>query len=98
MIAGTASMMKQQAVDIGQQASSSSVEIEKLKAAFSDIYATMDMMADYKIRALDSMQRTVNALSDEVEKSKTHLDRIRREEAAAGLAGAELVASGEVRL
>jgi uncharacterized protein YaaN involved in tellurite resistance len=98
MIAGTAHMMKQQAAGIGQQASSSSVEIDKLKAAFADIYATMDMMADYKVKALDNMQQTVNALSDEVEKSKTHLDRIRKEEAAAGIAEAELVASDQVRI
>jgi uncharacterized protein YaaN involved in tellurite resistance len=98
MIAGTAHMMKQQAAGIGQQASSSSVEIDKLKAAFADIYATMDMMADYKVKALDNMQQTVTALSDEVEKSKTHLDRIRNKEAAAGIAEAELVVSDEVRI
>jgi len=98
MIAGTARMMKQQATDIGQQASSSSVEVDKLKAAFSDIYATMDMMADYKIKALDNMQQTVNALSDEVEKSKTYLDRIREEEAGSGLAQTGLVPSDEVRI
>ena len=72
--------------------------IDKLKAAFADIYATMDMMADYKVKALDNMQQTVKALSDEVEKSKTHLDRIRKEEAAAGIAEAELVASDQVRI
>ncbi|MGB5405983.1 MAG: toxic anion resistance protein [Thiogranum sp.] len=98
MIAGTARMMKQQAADIGQQASGSSVEVDKLKAAFSDIYATMDMMADYKVKALDNMQQTVTALSDEVEKSKTWLDRIRKQEAASGIAQAELVPSDEVHL
>ena len=58
----------------------------------------MDMMADYKLKALDNMQQTVNALSDEVEKSKTYLDRVRKEEAAAELAQAELLPSDEVRL
>jgi uncharacterized protein YaaN involved in tellurite resistance len=98
MIAGTARMMKQQAADIGRQASSSSVEVDKLKAAFSDIYASMDMMAEYKVKALDNMQQTVTALNDEVEKSKTHLDRIRKEEAVSGVAQAELVPSDEVRI
>jgi uncharacterized protein YaaN involved in tellurite resistance len=98
MIAGTARMMKQQAADIGRQASSSSVEVDKLKAAFSDIYASMDMMAEYKVKALDNMQQTVTALNDEVEKSKTHLDRIRKEEAISGVAQAELVPSDEVRI
>ena len=98
MIAGTARMMKQQAADIGQQAAGSSVEIDKLKAAFADIYASMDMMAEYKVKALDNMQQTVKALSEEVEKSKIHLDRIRKEEAAAGLADAELLPSKEVHI
>jgi uncharacterized protein YaaN involved in tellurite resistance len=98
MIAGTARMMKQQAADIGRQASSSSVEIDKLKAAFSDIYTSMDMMAEYKVKALDNMQQTVTALSDEVEKSKTYLDRIRKEEAASGVAQVELLPSDEVRI
>ena len=98
MIAGTARMMKQQAADIGRQASSSSVEIDKLKAAFSDIYTSMDMMAEYKVKALDNMQQTVNALSDEVEKSKTYLDRIRKEKAVSGIALAELAPSDEVHI
>jgi uncharacterized protein YaaN involved in tellurite resistance len=98
MIAGTARMMKQQAADIGRQASSSSVEIDKLKAAFSDIYTSMDMMAEYKVKALDNMQQTVTALSDEVEKSKTYLDRIRKEEAASGVAQVELLPSDEVHI
>ena len=47
---------------------------------------------------LNTNKQTVNALSDEVEKSKTYLDRIRKQEAAAGLALAETAASGEVLL
>ena len=81
-IAGTARMLKQQAAKIGEQAASSTVELDKLKAAFTDIYATMDMMSDYKVKALDNMRQTVTALSDEVEKSKTYLDRVRQEAVA----------------
>jgi uncharacterized protein YaaN involved in tellurite resistance len=98
MIAGTARMMKQQAADTGRQASASSVEVDKLKAAFSDIYTSMDMMAEYKVKALDNMQKTVDSLSDEVEKSKTYLDRIRKEDAAAGIAQAGLLPSDEVHI
>jgi uncharacterized protein YaaN involved in tellurite resistance len=98
MIAGTASMLKQQAAKIGEQASSSTVEIDKLKSAFSDIYATMDMMADYKVKALDSMKQTVNTLSDEIEKSKSYLDRVREDEAAEQTRNIELEPSNEVRI
>jgi len=82
MIAGTARMMKQQAAEIGQQASSSTIELDKLKAAFADIYTTMDMMSEYKVKALDNMKKTVNTLTSEIDKSKTHLDRVRQEEAS----------------
>lgn len=98
MIAGTASMMKQQAAQIGEQASNSTVELDKLKAAFADIYATMDMVSSYKVKALENMQTTVNTLSDEVEKSKVYLDRVRREQAVDQVAQAPLSADREVSL
>ncbi len=82
MIAGTASMMRQQAAQIGEQAASSTVELDKLKSAFADIYATMDGMAEYKVKALENMRATVNTLSEEVEKSKTYLDKVRQESIA----------------
>lgn len=81
MIAGTASMLKQQAGQIQEQASSATIDLDKLKAAFSDIYETMDVMADYKVKALDSMQETVNVLSEEVDKSQAYIDRVREDDA-----------------
>ncbi len=80
MIANTAKMLKQQAGDINNQAVNSTIEIDKLKAAFADIYQTMDMMAAYKIKALANMQKTVNVLSTEIDKSKAYLDKTRQQE------------------
>jgi uncharacterized protein YaaN involved in tellurite resistance len=96
MIAGTAGMLKQQAADIGQQASGATVELDKLKAAFADIYETMDMMADYKVKALANMQQTVDTLTSEIDKSKTYVDRIRKQEVAIETAGIE--ATSEVTI
>jgi len=90
MIANTAKMLKQQAGDINNQAVNSTVEIDKLKAAFADIYQTMDMMADYKIKALANMQKTVNVLSSEIDKSKAYLDKTRQQESAAVTAHTQL--------
>lgn len=98
MIAGTASMLKQQAADIGKQAASSTVEVDKLKVAFRDIYATMDMMADYKIKALDNMKKTVDVLSTEIEKSKTYTDKVRSEEAGKITENTQIDISGVVNL
>lgn len=90
MIANTAKMLKQQAGDINNQAVNSTVEIDKLKAAFADIYQTMDMMADYKVKALANMQKTVNVLSSEIDKSKAYLDKTRQQESAAVTAQTKL--------
>ncbi|NDE35532.1 MAG: toxic anion resistance protein, partial [Gammaproteobacteria bacterium] len=77
LIASTSTMMKHQAGAIHTQATSATLDIEHLKGAFENIYATMDMVASYKIQALDNMQKTVETLSIEVEKSKAYLDRTR---------------------
>lgn len=96
LIAGTASLLKKQAADIATQASSSAIEMDKLKSAFNDIYATMDMMSDYKIKALDSMKVTVNTLTTELDKSKTYLDKIREQESNEVASGLVVNAKNEV--
>lgn len=94
LIQSTSEMLRDQSAAIHTQAASSTIEIAKLQQAFANIYQTMDAIADFKTKALDAMQTTVNTLTDEVAKSKTYLDRVRRQEAAAALQPG----SGEVRL
>jgi len=99
MIAGTSELLKQQSAGVHAQASSSTVELDKLKQAFANIYETMDMVADYKVQALGSMKQTVESLSSEVEKARTYVDRVRQGEAAASVAAATTFdADGTVRL
>jgi hypothetical protein len=43
----------------------------------------MDEIDTFKVRALDTMQKTVTALSAEIEKSQTYLDRVRAREGQA---------------
>ena len=82
MIASTAKMLKQEAGDISFQASNTTIELDKLKSAFADIYQTMDMMADYKVKALANMKQTVTVLSTEVDNAKSYLDRAKQQAAA----------------
>jgi hypothetical protein len=56
----------------------STVDLAKLQSAFTNIYATMDEIDTFKVAALDSMQKTVTALSSEIAKSQSYLDRVRR--------------------
>ena len=75
MIESTSQMLKDQSAQIHEQAASATVSVEKLQAAFANIYATMDMIDNYKLQALDSMQKTIDALSDEVTKAQSYLQR-----------------------
>jgi uncharacterized protein YaaN involved in tellurite resistance len=85
LIESTAQMLRQQTGAIYQQAAGSTVDIAQLQRAFDNVYATMDAVADYKVKALASMQQTVEALSTQVDKAKTYLDRTRAETAQQSL-------------
>lgn len=98
MIESTASMLKNQSAAIHQQASSATVNIDQLKNAFANIYQTMDMIADYKIKALDNMQKTVNVLSQEVDKAKGYVERARKAEGVAAELGLPADDDGVVSL
>ncbi len=77
LIESTSQMLKDQSGQIHEQAANATVSIEKLQAAFANVYATMDMIDAYKLQALDSMQKTIDALSGEVAKSQSYLERAR---------------------
>ncbi len=80
LIESTSRLLKQQTAQVHQQATASSVDLEKLHNAFANIYETLDMISEYKVEALGAMQQTVNALSTEVEKANSYLDRVRQQE------------------
>ena len=77
MIESTSQMLKEQSGHIHEQAAGATISVEKLQAAFANIYATMDMIDAYKLQALDSMQKTIDALTAEVNKSQSYLQRAR---------------------
>jgi len=78
LIASTAKMLREQSADIQQQAASATVGLAQLQQAFSDIYATMDSIDDFKVKALDSMAQTVGVLQTETTKAQAYLDRVKR--------------------
>lgn len=96
MIEATSKMLKQQSGQVYEQAANSTIEIDKLKRAFQNIYDTMDMVADFKTKALDNMGKTVASLSDEVTKAQTYLDRARRGQASEAVASAAMTGSDGV--
>jgi uncharacterized protein YaaN involved in tellurite resistance len=85
MIETTSEMLKKQTGQIHEQAASSTIEVDKLRRAFQNVYQTMDAIATFKSRSLDSMQKTVDALTTEVTKARTYLDKVRQQQSTAAL-------------
>ncbi|QHL89865.1 toxic anion resistance protein [Sphingomonas changnyeongensis] len=75
IIDSTGKLLKTQTAQIHEQAASSTIPLEVLSRAFQNIYDTMDSIDTFKLKALDSMKTTVNALSNEVEKSRGYIAR-----------------------
>jgi len=82
MIQKTSEMLKENSARIQEQAASSTIGIEQLQAAFRNIYATMDSIDEFKLRALDNMAQTIGVLESEVDKSREYLDRAQRSQPA----------------
>ncbi|MXO89299.1 toxic anion resistance protein [Pontixanthobacter aquaemixtae] len=75
IIDSTSTLLREQTGQIHEQAAASTIPLETLQRAFQNIYDTMDEVDTFKVRALDSMKQTVDALSSEVEKSKGYIAR-----------------------
>jgi uncharacterized protein YaaN involved in tellurite resistance len=97
MIVATSEMLKTQSAEIHQQASSSMIGVEKLQQAFDNVFATMDMVSDYKVKALDAMKQTVEVLSTQVERANKYVDQVREGEAREA-ARVSTTSEGVVRL
>ncbi len=78
LIQKTSEMLKENSAKIQEQAASSTIGIEQLQAAFANIYATMDSIDEFKLKALDTMSTTIGVLETEVEKSKSYLERVQK--------------------
>jgi uncharacterized protein YaaN involved in tellurite resistance len=78
LIVSTSQMLRDQSGRVNEQAVSATVGLEKLQTAFANIYATMDEIDTFKLKALDNMATTVTALEGELTKAQTYLDRARR--------------------
>ena len=84
LIQSTSEQLKMQGAAINQQAASSTIEIDKLQAAFDNVFATMDALDTFRAQATESMAATVNALQGQIERAQPYLERTRRGELASG--------------
>ena len=80
IIESTSEMLRQQSGEVMEQAAST-IEIAKLQKAFDNIYATMDEIDGFRVKALDSMSQTIETLTTELDKAQTYVDRVRERDA-----------------
>ena len=78
LIERTSEMLATQTVEIHKQATSSTISVESLEAAFANIYQAMDSIDTFKTEALASMQATIGALEGEIGKAQEYLARVKR--------------------
>jgi len=73
LIESTSKMLRQNAEKTFEQAASTTVDLEKLKAAFANVRGAIDDMSTYRSKALASMESTVLALDTEVAGAKAFI-------------------------
>jgi uncharacterized protein YaaN involved in tellurite resistance len=81
LIESTSEMLRQQSGEVMQQAGSSTIELARLQKAFDNVYATMDEIDTFKVKALDNMSQTIDALNAQVDKAQQYVDRVRERDA-----------------
>ncbi|MCB5168155.1 toxic anion resistance protein [Streptomyces bambusae] len=77
LIRGNAEMIGSQSGEIQRIAADPAVGAETLRAAFGQIYKTLDAIDTYKVQATESMAATVEALTGELQAASAHLARTR---------------------
>ncbi|MBW4010113.1 toxic anion resistance protein [Moraxella osloensis] len=79
LIESTSLLLKRQTAQVHEQASGSSVDLEKLQKSFNHIYETMHAIDAFKVKALGNMQQTLHVLTQEVDRAQTYLERTNRQ-------------------
>jgi uncharacterized protein YaaN involved in tellurite resistance len=77
LLVSTSAMLKSQAGQIHEQATSGAIGLDTLRESFRNVYDTIEMVSTYKLKALDTMQQTIESLDQEVKQSRRWLDRVR---------------------
>ncbi|MER6271064.1 toxic anion resistance protein [Streptomyces sp900105755] len=84
LIGGNAEMLATQSGEIQRIAADPAVGAETLRAAFQQIYRTLDAIDTYKVQATEAMATTVQSLTDELHQASAYLERSRSKSALEG--------------
>ncbi|MCW2594190.1 MAG: toxic anion resistance family protein [Jatrophihabitans sp.] len=89
LIESTSQQLKVQGAAINEQAASSTIDVQKLQAAFDNVFQTMDAIDTFLAQAVDSMSATVTALEGQIQRAQPYLERTRRGEGATAELGGQ---------
>jgi uncharacterized protein YaaN involved in tellurite resistance len=83
MIESTSSVLREQTATVEGQAASPGIDMGSLQRAWDNVFAALDQIDTYKLRALEAMKITVHDLSDQVERSHAQVERLHSADATA---------------
>ncbi len=78
LIAGTSRMLKEQGATIHKQALETSVSVETLKQAFTDVLAALDSISAYKQEALPRMRDTISQFRELADQGEQQIRRLEK--------------------
>ncbi|TFE19485.1 toxic anion resistance protein [Cohnella luojiensis] len=78
LIAGTSRMLKEQGVEIHKQSLETSISVDTLKQAFTDVLSALDSISTYKQEALPKMRETINQFRELAEDGEKRIQRLEK--------------------
>ncbi|MCY6413726.1 toxic anion resistance protein [Acinetobacter sp. VNH17] len=80
LIVSTSKMLNQQTRDIQSQSANSVISVEKLQTAFNQIFDTIDLVNDFKVKSLPNLQQSMDHLSTQLQRAQQYTDQVRKNE------------------
>lgn len=78
LIAGTSRMLKEQGSEIHKQALETSISVDTMKQAFSDVLEALESISTYKQEALPKMRDTISQFRDLAEEGEKQIVRLEK--------------------
>ncbi|ASA21182.1 toxic anion resistance protein [Paenibacillus donghaensis] len=78
LISGTSKMLKDQGAAIHNQSLESSISVDTLKQAFTDVLSALDSISSYKQEALPAMRETIEQFRALADQGEQHIVRLEK--------------------
>jgi uncharacterized protein YaaN involved in tellurite resistance len=75
LVEATSNTLAEQTTDVNRDAAAATVSLDALRAAFANLYGSIDAIDAFKSQALDAMTQTVSSLQTEADKAQAYLER-----------------------